>query len=242
VFGFTPRGSYAGEGDGNGIIEGVIWDGPNSNYGLNTFAGETAVFWVDLSQANLIDGGFSVAAAYMLSTTVSVTTDQVSNYFPAAKLGRGNYFYVYSGGWNELRSNNVLDGDGKNYFGLSAIIGSNPVGFPISNTSIPVIQAFNIDTKLDDGLPQSGKVMALYDYGGVGYWAAGGSPSAAGQMIPGAYDTNNFGPVTTSDNIATPPTANTCYDNGNIPNTLEHYTTSINGGSGPNCALSFQFQ
>ena len=216
----------------------------SSNYGINTFGGETGVFWVDLSQANLIDGGFTAGAANILGPSAAVTANQVQNYFPAAKLGGGNYFYVWSGGWNELRSNNVLDGDGINYFGLSAVIGSNAIGFPISNTSIPPIQAFNIDTKIDDGLPQSGKVMALYDYGGEGvcYWAAGGSPSTAGQMTAGAYDGGTFGPVTTSDNVQTAPTANTCYDNGNTPNTLEHYTTSINGGNNPNCALSFQFQ
>src|ERR1700722_19638100 len=39
--GFYPRGLYAGEGDGNGVIEGVSAPAPNSNEGYIIFSGET---------------------------------------------------------------------------------------------------------------------------------------------------------------------------------------------------------
>ena len=32
-FGFAPRGSYAGEGDGNSVIDGITADAPGSNNG-----------------------------------------------------------------------------------------------------------------------------------------------------------------------------------------------------------------
>src|SRR4051812_11468551 len=47
-FGFPARGLYAGEGDGDGVIEGVVANAPNSNYGTIEFVGETGLFWVDL--------------------------------------------------------------------------------------------------------------------------------------------------------------------------------------------------
>ena len=61
-FGFAARGQYAAEGDGNGVIEGVFADAAGSNCGTCEGTGETAVFWVDLSTAHLIDGTFTTAA------------------------------------------------------------------------------------------------------------------------------------------------------------------------------------
>src|SRR5580698_8278077 len=61
-FGFVPRGQYAGEGDGNGVIEGVSANGSGNNNGSYENIGETTVFWVDLSQAGLIDGSFTMAS------------------------------------------------------------------------------------------------------------------------------------------------------------------------------------
>jgi prepilin-type N-terminal cleavage/methylation domain-containing protein len=42
-FGFTARGLYAGEGDGNGIIEGVQGNSAGQNHGYDECAGETAM-------------------------------------------------------------------------------------------------------------------------------------------------------------------------------------------------------
>jgi prepilin-type N-terminal cleavage/methylation domain-containing protein len=61
-FGFAARGQYAGEGDGNGLIEGVSNNAPSSNNGMYESAGETLMFWSDLTYANgmnigMIEGG-----------------------------------------------------------------------------------------------------------------------------------------------------------------------------------------
>ncbi len=66
-FGFSARGGWPGEGDGNGIIEGVNSNNQNQNGGFYQTVGETAMFWVDLTYANgqnlnLIEGRFSAAS------------------------------------------------------------------------------------------------------------------------------------------------------------------------------------
>ena len=47
MFGFAARGTLAGQGDGNGVIEGR--EGSNSGIYQN---GESTMFWVDLTTAN----------------------------------------------------------------------------------------------------------------------------------------------------------------------------------------------
>ncbi len=67
---------------------------------------------------------------------------------------------------------------GQNYFDVSAVtkiydaVGTN------KSTGVTVQQAYNIDNKIDDGLPQSGSVLAAYVNGYIGpnaaqVWAAG---------------------------------------------------------------------
>jgi len=60
AFGFQARGSQPGMGNGDGIIAGFY--NPTSIANGSTQAGEPTMFWVDLSQANLIDGTFNTAS------------------------------------------------------------------------------------------------------------------------------------------------------------------------------------
>ena len=151
-FGFTPRGQYAGEGDGNGIIEGVFSNLPGQNNGYAEGEGESATAWVDLTTANglnlnLIDGSFSTASPNTASA-YNVPATAVGNYFPSAKIGSSNYVYIYSQ-------------NGANYYGISAITSINGGSMVIISTPrISVRQAYDIDAKIDDGLAQSGNVIA----------------------------------------------------------------------------------
>jgi prepilin-type N-terminal cleavage/methylation domain-containing protein len=250
AFGFTARGAFAGQGDGNGVIEGVWGNGASSNYGSITFGGETQIFWVDLTTANMVDGGFS--QNNMLARPASVTAAQVSLYYPAAKIGNGNYIFVWSGGWLALAGVQGKS-DGVNYFSLEAVVGSPAglVGVPAANTTLTVQQAYNIDSKIDDGLPQSGRVMAMYLAKG---WACGGANDpVGGQQNSGDFDNqvgsaNYLGPITpqtvtpyyshTTGGVAF---KDTCYNNGDTL-ASEHYSMEYNGGRGQNCMLSFKFQ
>jgi prepilin-type N-terminal cleavage/methylation domain-containing protein len=61
--GLKPRGQYAGEGAGNGIIEGIYGNSAGQNIGFAEQGGETAMFWVDLSATGPISGQFNTATA-----------------------------------------------------------------------------------------------------------------------------------------------------------------------------------
>ena len=213
-FGFAARGTNGGEGDGNGVIEGTVIAA--TGCGQCPIYGETGVFWVDLSQAGLIEGGFNTATETAGSFSLTLTsTPSVSSFFPPAKLGGGNYIYMWSGG-NAVGQNGDSQ-DGQNYFGLSAVTGNAGVSI-LSQVGLTVAQANSIDTKTDDGMPQSGNVMAVYINGG---------PSWVGNSTPWS----SLG------------SSGTCYDNRGAPTgTPLTYSTEINNGAGVNCALSFRFQ
>ena len=110
--------------------------------------------------------------------------------------------------------------------------------------------AQTIDTKIDDGLPQTGKVVAM---DGLGIWASGGPLDTSQAPVyfnfySGDMDLLDdqsaefFGPVVAGDGMSTPATQDTCYDNNNVPGGTEKYTMSVNGGRGANCSLSFRME
>jgi prepilin-type N-terminal cleavage/methylation domain-containing protein len=213
-FGFIARGSFPGQGDGNGIIEGNALNGAANNNGLAQGAGETSVFWVDLSDANLIDGDFSTA-----SSTVPLAGDAPESdmplYFPAAKIGKGNYVYIYSI-------------DGRNYMAILGITGIRKVtnsGALFSEFKVTVQEAYNIDQKADDGDPQYGSITAQYVSNG---------PSLEWVAVP---ENSTTVPTTTGINYV----SWRCMDNNNVNGVRPTYTTRLNGDS-PNCALSFRMQ
>jgi prepilin-type N-terminal cleavage/methylation domain-containing protein len=212
--GFAARGVLAGQGDGNGIIEGS-YNGAMAD-GYCELEGETAAFWVDLTSANgqnlnLIDSSFNLGstntscACYVgLYDNSTGPAHNISNYFPAAKLGQGNYVYV----WSQ---------SGFNYYGLSVItdmVGGGQGGID-SVAGMSVSVAYNIDKKIDDGQAQTGRVQAMYITGAA---LSGHSYS----LYSANAGTDNAG---------------TCFNNSSGA-----YSTNFNGGAGKNCALSFQFQ
>jgi prepilin-type N-terminal cleavage/methylation domain-containing protein len=223
-FGFIARPGYAGLGDGNGVIEGAASTGGN-HCGYCDGIGETVLFWADLSTAGLIDGSFTVASAYTFPTS-DITGTALSAYFPAAKIGGGNYVYVWSGGTNaSLGYSNSI-----NYFGLSAItkdMAQTDAGEMNSTPGLTVLQAYSIDNKMDDGFPQSGRVTATY--------------LNAQLKQPGATWARGSG-IGASDTSATAGSSTTCYDNGGVGGATQQYSVEISNGSNVNCALSVQFQ
>jgi prepilin-type N-terminal cleavage/methylation domain-containing protein len=227
-FGFTPRGANPGEGNGNGIIQGYV---TTRGY---VQMGEPTLFWVDLSAAHLIDGTFTTAAATPINA--NITGSALDAWLPQAKVGNGNYVYVWWGGYEMQTSGNYSDSN--NYFGLSAVtaIQGTSMSEVYSNAGITVQAAYSIDQKIDDGLPQAGRVMAVYPLNDgssmVGTWAAGIGLSGAY-----AWDADGSrGPTT----AATPWAATNCYDNNNVAGP-QTYSLAQNA-SQVNCALSFRFQ
>jgi prepilin-type N-terminal cleavage/methylation domain-containing protein len=243
-FGFKTRGPYKGEGDGNGIIESNCCNNPYGLADYYTMQGEEAMFWVDLSTANMIEGSFSTATPTAV-ITATIPASGVGQYFPAAKIGYGGYIYVWSNGWNGYEDNQY---DGNNYFAVTAVTGSpsNNVGFPYSMPLMTPAQAYAIDKKMDDGLPQYGNVIAFDLFMG---WASGGPISSLSGVFYENYggdcDPVNCGPVVAGDGEQTPlstsqPANTTCFDNKNVAGATENY--SLTNSTMVNCSLSFRFQ
>jgi prepilin-type N-terminal cleavage/methylation domain-containing protein len=154
-FGFVITGcdGTAAKRDGNGLIDGFPPPGQYSQA-----RNETALFWEDLSASGLIDavipngGGPAVICGqypYVLSLTPG--TAYVGDYFPQAKIGEGNYIYVY-------------EANGSNWFGLLGIQSTDTSGSfnsmgGGSNEPISVMQAYKMDSKADDGLPMTGNIL-----------------------------------------------------------------------------------
>ena len=208
-YGFVPRGVIAGEGDGNSIIEGV-----NGNTYVNEndqSGGETVVFWVDLTTANLIEGGFTKAAENNWPLVV-LSGSVLDQYFPAGRIKGGNYIFVYN-----LNS--------MNYYQLGNITSVGLYGKMNSAMGLTVQQAYNLDRKMDDGLPETGTVTAKYL-----------KTTTLGVL----WIQSDGGPTDTT--TATPPSATSCYDDGGVTGTPRAYSLGQNAGTGKNCALSFKFQ
>jgi prepilin-type N-terminal cleavage/methylation domain-containing protein len=218
-FGLTVGSGCTGTlglSDGNGLIDS--WDASSGYWSFQT-AGETALFWQDLSSVNLIDGSFQGIGSTGCVKPYSKTQSQLLQYMPAAKIGGGNFIYLYEYG-------------GFNWFGLQVITGTdnngtmepNPEETGTLSASITVLQAYNIDKKIDDGLPQHGNVMATYAL----YWDDTAVPAIAWAGTTGTG--------------ATPGSSTTCYDNGNTAGATQQYSLAQNNGNGVNCALSFKMQ
>lgn len=221
AFGFALRSGTRAQGDGNRILEGV-WAGMGC--GRIEGAGETVMLWVDLSTAKMIDSNFNTASP-STSPAADVTGAALAAYLPPARLANGNYVYAWSGGSN---SNCTIPlSDALNYFTISEVtmIQRSPTpGVVVANPGLTVAEAYALDSKTDDGYPQTGAIQAFYVMSNVIAWAA-----AAGHT--GQWDTT-----------ATPGTSLTCFDNDNTGGKTQHYSMAISGGTNLNCALSMKFQ
>jgi len=219
AFGFVARGSNKGEGDGDGAITGSgdlygvsDWNMNGAYYASVQGGGETNLFWNDLAKAGLIEG------KYIGDNTLN--SYNLNELFPSSKLGNGHVI-VWSGGFTG-NSGGTNNRDRYNYFN---VLKMNRIDWPASN--ITPSQAYSIDSKIDDGLPQSGNIQDLViNIFGLVYYANG----------EGAWFT------AVSDTSATPASDTSCFDNGGNAGTTQKYSVGTNGGNGLNCALSFRFQ
>ena len=158
AFGFATRTGGTGDGDGDGFIEGC---GQTYQIGsVNSALGcETVFFWTDLSAANLIAGSFTTTTDALITHLTS--GPQFAPYLPHLPVGGSrSYLFVYG----------IANGDGPmpgpmNYIELLAVDSTNGIAALQNNSfhgnSFPLdpIDAWNIDTKMDDGLPCSGHVL-----------------------------------------------------------------------------------
>ncbi|HEU5047203.1 MAG TPA: prepilin-type N-terminal cleavage/methylation domain-containing protein [Rickettsiales bacterium] len=190
-FGFVTTSCNAslGQRDGNGIIDGYWSGGPV----YTTEQGEAVLFWSDLNMAGLIgdvspnnSAGIFTVQCGAPSTALSLTagTYYIGNFLPVAKIGNGNFVYVYD-------SNTVDNGiDNNNWFGISAVTSVPTNGSMLTNPGMSVTQAYRIDQKTDDGFPLKGNVRTGYL---TGEWVQH-SPDAASDSTTTCYNwtTNTY--------------------------------------------------
>jgi prepilin-type N-terminal cleavage/methylation domain-containing protein len=148
AFEFTPREGTANNGDGNGILTNCSGLGGSENVGC-----EFTLFWNDMSSANLVNGTFNTATNDAITNgQFTATTSQLPLYFPQAKIRDG--FYVRAS-YNPATYRNrfVLSG-------LSDIVNGTPTDTNNPRSLTPM-EAWNLDQKIDDGLPMTGKVWGV---------------------------------------------------------------------------------
>jgi prepilin-type N-terminal cleavage/methylation domain-containing protein len=159
-FNLTPRDGSAGHGDGNGVVEGCSQ--------ASTLLGcETAVFWIDLTDAQLVSDAFtvntSVADGDAFPAPLADTVDLISGYLPSAPLRDTAFISIYPQG-------------GRNFYTIAAFSQIATTGiqtFSAAGTrALTPSEATQLDDKMDDGRPYTGIVRAI-----VG-WNAGNRTGA----------------------------------------------------------------
>lgn len=185
------------------------------------------MFWVDLSAAGLIDGGFNTTTATSVANNFSGTA--VAQILPAAKIGGGNYVYIYPCITSSIYGCN--NAPAPNYFGIS-VVSAISNGFIDSTTGMTVAQAHAIDSKVDDGLPETGNVLASF----IDYSQGDTSP-----IYPNGAGPANDGTIYTTGSSVS------CFDWRGIGSqygvaATAQYSMEISNGADVNCALSFKMQ
>lgn len=241
-FGFVARGTNGtnpGQGDGNGRIQNyddAILQGTSLN------SDEQIVFWRDLSTSKLITGDFSTARMNSFGSLAhsaygTMGSDEMATFIPRAKIWNQASISVFSGGWQATYGAS----DGFNYFLLARQWNSL---YSAKATALSAAQAYAIDNKIDDGLPQYGTVQALMmnTYYAQSYASGGDITEDEGQNSVDGLTGLDGGPVTEYDGLQLQPNDTTCYDNRFVLGALAQYSTQWLGGSALNCTLAFRFK
>ena len=135
----------AGHQDGNGLLEG-------GSTGATVGIGETIEFWRHLADANLIDGSYGVSDNSAIAAASGQATGDVTaigQTLPPAKLGGNNSFAAFSA-------------SGINYYQIAPITGLTAAtgSYSFGATGVTPADSYHIDSKIDDGMPNTGLVVA----------------------------------------------------------------------------------
>lgn len=163
-FGMVTRAGTAGHGDGSGLIEGCATNA--------TLAGcETLLFWTDLTFAGLLSPSFTTAS----DTTAAINAMNIESYLPRGALGSTSVT-VYTNG-------------AMNYFQLTNVTATTVAGVYTLTHALTPMDAFNIDEKLDDGIPLDGSVRAVGGTGPLGVPAVAGATDCVSNAANSPYNT-----------------------------------------------------
>lgn len=170
-FGLYNRTAVAapGNGDGNGMLQACA-----QTAAAGLLAGcETTVFWRDLNTTGLVDGYFQTAG----NALAAVTSVALITVFPETKIGRGNFWTVFSA-------------EGANWYEIAGITAVSAAGAYTLTNALNPFEAYNIDRKTDDGRPLTGATRALSSVSVINT-AAVAAAAAAGVCVENAGGTYN---------------------------------------------------
>ncbi|MES2984614.1 MAG: type II secretion system protein [Pseudomonadota bacterium] len=176
-FSTIANSTVANLGDGDGLIEDVSATTGTLCTTEICLGGEAMVAWTELNLAGLIPDG--VTANTVLANVTPTPGDTT---LPQSKLGRGARVAF------SARS-------GRNFY----VIGNPGTAVAVAGdvtwtAGISPIDAYNVDTKMDDGAPALGKVMAAATATPAAGTAGGGALTAAVAATT-CYDSTTAGGV-----------------------------------------------
>jgi prepilin-type N-terminal cleavage/methylation domain-containing protein len=163
-FNFTTTGITTAQ-NGNGLLYRTT--------GVLTFDDESAAVFRHMAQANM------VAESITATTFATNDVDAFSAYVPASKYGRGIMVIPISYG-------------GVNHFVLASVASITDGVFAAFNEGMTPLDGFSVDSKMDDGNPSIGRVIAVTD---LEAWDAGDNTATAGDCV----NNNNTAAPTLSD-------------------------------------------
>tara|TARA_B100001123_G_scaffold446879_1_gene602658 strand:+ start:763 stop:1611 length:849 start_codon:yes stop_codon:yes gene_type:complete len=137
----SGTGTQTCNGDGNGII--------NSGAALQT--SEIYGFWQHLANAGLIEGSYSG-----ISGATSSLNSVINQNVPGSKVSNAGWFPYYLGQSSGSTSQYAMD------YGNAFTYGADD---PTMQTYLPILtpaELWGIDTKIDDGKPAMGKLIARF--------------------------------------------------------------------------------
>lgn len=141
---FTPSSTIATcNGDGNGQIA------------INGSSNEQFSFWRQLANAGLIEGSYSGAGAN--GGLDNLRPDKTNA--PISKYPNTIWNMIYKGPYGGSASLFALDYGNVFFFGTPQPSGNTE----FLNYNMSPSDAWNVDTKVDDGLPAQGKVIGSYN-------------------------------------------------------------------------------
>jgi prepilin-type N-terminal cleavage/methylation domain-containing protein len=151
-------------------------------------SGEPNAFWKQLYDAALISEPITATTA--INANAAVVAGAVVNTFPAAKIGNGNSLIAYT---VSTATTGYAGFSGSNAYRMIGITSTAATGVPTFANALTPLEAFQIDTKKDDGVPNSGIVMGADNI--AAFNIAGDTPAPGAATCMATATTFNTGPT-----------------------------------------------
>lgn len=154
----SVRTGSIGLGDGDGLLNAC---GAN----VRAFGCETAWLWNDLAFAQLIPDPLNNATNTPTGTAIALSATNWSSYIPKTRL-------------RDSAQISAFNMTGRNYFLIANQISTSSSPAYASTPGVTVREANDIDSKVDDGFPRTGTVLAQISGGPAGTLAAAATPAS----------------------------------------------------------------